>query len=74
MRAYSIYRQNERVRPIEETDTAIPFDLVRQLHGPHGPFLQPHGLLRDSYRRVRNRTDRRECHTIDDWAIQIPDE
>lgn len=37
MRAYRIYRQNERVRPIEETDlmsAAIPFDLVRQLHGP----------------------------------------
>lgn len=37
MRAYSMYRQNESVRPIEETDlmsASIPFDLVRQLHGP----------------------------------------
>jgi cation diffusion facilitator CzcD-associated flavoprotein CzcO len=37
MRAYSIYRENEGVRPIEETDlmsASIPFDLVRQLHGP----------------------------------------
>jgi putative flavoprotein involved in K+ transport len=37
VRAYAIYRANEGVRPIEETDlmsAAIPFDLVRQLHGP----------------------------------------
>lgn len=37
VRAYSIYRANEGVRPIEETDlmsVSIPFDLVRQLHGP----------------------------------------
>ncbi|WP_219213967.1 flavin-containing monooxygenase [Variovorax boronicumulans] len=36
-RAYALYRQNERLRPIEETDlmsASIPFDMVRQLHGP----------------------------------------
>lgn len=37
VRAYSIYRENEGVRPIEDTDlmsVSIPFDLVRRLHGP----------------------------------------
>ncbi len=37
VRAYALYRQNEGIRPIEEIDlmsAAVPFDLVRQLHGP----------------------------------------
>lgn len=36
-RAYELYRKNEGVRPIEETDlmvASIPYDLLRRLHGP----------------------------------------
>ena len=37
VRAYSLYRENEGARPIEDIDlmsAAVPFDMVRQLHGP----------------------------------------
>ena len=37
VRAYALYRQNEGVRPIADTDLitgSIPYDLLRQLHGP----------------------------------------
>lgn len=35
--AYSAYRKNEGVRPIDETDlmvASVPYDLLRRLHGP----------------------------------------
>lgn len=37
VRAYEMYRRNEGVRPLADTDfiiSAVPYDLLRRLHGP----------------------------------------
>jgi cation diffusion facilitator CzcD-associated flavoprotein CzcO len=37
VRAYELYRKNEGVRPLADTDfmiAAVPYDLLRRLHGP----------------------------------------
>ena len=37
VRAYEMYRKNEGVRPLADTDfiiSAVPYDLLRRLHGP----------------------------------------
>jgi putative flavoprotein involved in K+ transport len=37
LRAYELYRKNDGIRPIADTDfmiAAVPYDLLRRLHGP----------------------------------------
>jgi putative flavoprotein involved in K+ transport len=56
VRAYSLYRQNEGRRPIADIDlmsVSIPFDLVRQLHGPLSKQMaKDDSELLDGLRRV----------------------
>ena len=37
VRAYEMYRKNDGIRPLADTDfiiSAVPYDLLRRLHGP----------------------------------------
>ncbi|MEA3121243.1 MAG: hypothetical protein QOH33_789, partial [Paraburkholderia sp.] len=43
VRAYEMYRRNEGVRPLADTDmmvAAVPYDLLRRLHGPLSRSMQ----------------------------------
>jgi len=56
VRAYELYRKNEGVRPLADTDfmiSAVPYDLLRRLHGPLSRDMaeQDKGLL-DGLRKV----------------------
>jgi cation diffusion facilitator CzcD-associated flavoprotein CzcO len=56
VRAYELYRKNDGVRPIADTDlmvAAVPYDLLRRLHGPLSRSMQEADKeLLDGLRRV----------------------
>ena len=56
VRAYELYRKNDGVRPLADTDfmiSAVPYDLLRRLHGPLSrDMAEQDGELLDGLRKV----------------------
>lgn len=67
IRVHELYKRNEGVRPLEDVDmmvTAIPYDLVRRLHGPLSKqMIEDDKVLLDGLRKVGFALDNGEDDT-----------
>jgi putative flavoprotein involved in K+ transport len=67
VRAYELYRKNDGVRPLADTDfmiAAVPYDLLRRLHGPLSrQMAEMDKDLLDGLRKVGFRLDNGEDDT-----------